>query len=343
MQGHSGAVPLHSILNILPLLQQIFPGVRGISLRQIKTSSTPAAVYRLALTPAAPPTLIAKIIQPDWPHDPDGPDREAGFYAEIHPRLNFTRPHVYFTGCDPLTRERVILLEDLQGYATRPREHAWTPAEASCFIKTYAKLHTSGSSDEFIRPWLFPITADRLPSPRLLTLADDLISMGVWLPLPSLGRLIEWVLASAPEMSRLPHTILHNDVFPPNIALPDDLSGEAILLDWEMAGWGLPEMDLAFMFLQPFRSAASLDRASVLEAYWRERYNLEGHVPPRNARRARQFFADALWGLYLIPVAHRSIQQPFPAGSPPHQYWQLMRGVLFEWLERLGREDLLRV
>jgi hypothetical protein len=328
-------------LDLFPLLRQLFPDkVAAISCQEIQAGSN-AAVYRLTLG-GAPSTLIAKIIQPDWTHDPDGPDREASFYAEIQPRLNFPRPHVYFTGCDPATRERVILLEDLQGYATRPRAHAWTPAEAACFIKTYANLHTAGSNG-FNHPWLFPITADGLPSPGLLTLAGDLGSKGIWSPPPSLGRLIEWVLAAAPEMSRLPHTILHNDVYPPNIALPHDLSGEAVLLDWEMAGWGLPEMDLAFMFLQPFRSAASLDRETVLEAYWRERYNLEGHVPPRTARRARQFFADALWGLYLIPVAHRSIHQPFPAGSPPHQYWESMRGVLFEWLERLGREDLLRV
>ncbi len=329
-----------------PLLQQIFPGqVAAVSSQEIKASPN-AAVYRLTLTPAngapLPPTLIAKIIQPNWPHDPDGPDREANFYAEIQPRLGFTRPHVYFSGCDPITRERLILLEDLPGYATRPRTHTWTTEEASCFIRTYAKLHTAGIND-FSRSWLYPITADRLPSPGLLTLAGNLISKGIWPPLPSLGRVIEWVLDFTPEMSRLPQTLLHNDVYPPNIALRDDLSGEAVLLDWEMAGWGLPEMDLAFLFLQPFRSAARLDREAVLEAYWRERYNLEGHAPSRSARHPRQFYADALWGLYLIPVAHRSIHQPFPAGSVPDLYWASMRGVLFEWLERLGEEGLFRV
>jgi Ser/Thr protein kinase RdoA (MazF antagonist) len=228
-------------------------------------------------------------------------------------------------------------MEALQGYRNPVRTHRWTPAEAACFVRAYARLHLSGSPAGYREyPWLFQIRAGEFHSGRTQELAGELIRTGAWAPLPGLDRLVEWVCDAGPALDRLPASYLHGDVFPPNISLPQDLSEEAVLIDWDMAGFGLAEMDLAFMFLQPFDSAASLDRELVLAQYWRERESLEGRIPTQDDRRLRQRYADALWGLYLVQVAHRSVFDPFPAESPAFEYWESMRGVLHRWLRRLS-------
>jgi thiamine kinase-like enzyme len=148
-------------------------------------------------------------------------------------------------------------------------------------------------------------------------------------------RLIEQTLAQMPLFAGEGATLLHNDVYPPNIGLPHDPGGEAVLVDWEMAGWGLAELDLAFMFMQPYRSARQIDRQAALDYYWDRRRRLAGAAPPIEERLARQRHADALWALALLPRAHEVAGSPLAPGSAPADYWDNMFGVLYERLKAL--------
>lgn len=328
-------------VRLLPLLQQIgSSAIAAVDLEPLKKGYV-ADVYRMqphsgnGAAPAAP--LVLKVIHPGPEDDPAGRDREANFYAAVHPRLGFQRPEVFFTGCDPETRERLVIMEELQGYRNPLRTHRWTPAEAGCFVRAYARLHAVPVEAAHVdAPWLFRIRPGEFSNGETLERAGDLVRRGVWEPLPGLEGLIGWVGEIREELESRPASYLHGDVFPPNISLPHDLSEEAVLIDWDMAGVGLPELDLAFMFLQPFDSAADLDREQVLADYWRERGRLDGAVPSPEEASIRQRYADVLWGLYLIRVAHKSVFDPFPAGTPANRYWDSMRAVLHKWLAGLA-------
>jgi thiamine kinase-like enzyme len=136
-------------------------------------------------------------------------------------------------------------------------------------------------------------------------------------------------------MADYPETLLHNDVCPPNCGLPPNADGECVLVDWEMVGWGLAEMDLAYMFMQPFASERMLDRSEMLEYYWQQRHVLEGVRQPADVERATQRYADAVLALWLVPVAHRVTARPYPEGSAPGDYWEGMFGVLHGRLKAL--------
>ena len=94
----------------------------------------------------------------------------------------------------------------------------------------------------------------------MLDLVAELVNLGVWQPLSGIEPLVERTLARQPAFAKEGLTVLHNDVYPGNIGLPYDLGGDAALVDWEMTGWGMAELDLAFMFMQPYRSARQIDR-----------------------------------------------------------------------------------
>ncbi|HNB54984.1 MAG TPA: phosphotransferase [Anaerolineales bacterium] len=339
-------------LPLLPLLQQtVHPSVARYTETLIKHSATPATVSRLTLEYAArpeippaigPATLILKRIQPEYPADPGFPDREFTFYTRILPQLDIPHPQIYFTGIDPETQERLILMEDLTTYHLPPPTRPWTQAEGECMARAYARLHTVSRIANPANPdWLLQRHETRLDADMLGKMACDLIRQNVWEPIPGLEGLIARTVDAAQTFIHLPTTLLHNDVYPPNVALPPNLNDDAILLDWEMASSGLAEMDLGFMFLQPYRAHQCLDKARVLDAYWAARHAWEGEIPAREERDIRQFYADAVWGLWLVPVAHKMAAHPFPPGSAVATYWQSMFGVLEAHLRGLSGRVLL--
>ncbi|HJS30135.1 MAG TPA: phosphotransferase [Anaerolineales bacterium] len=333
-------------MNLLPLLRQsVSPRIRRYSELKIKDSATPASVYRLRLDydgqADGPERLILKRIQAVYPDDPGFPDREISIYREILPSLGIRHARAHYTGIDPETQERLILLEDLANYRLPPPDRPWSQAEGECIARTYARLHVEAVRclpPPGERDWLFPPHESRLDRENLLGMARELEGQIVWGPLPGLDRLLDQALVAAGTFAGVPRTLLHNDVYPPNVALPPNLKDEeAVLLDWEMASYGLPEMDLAFMFIQPFRAHRLLDKRRLLDAYWAAREALAGETPGRPDREARQFYADSLWGLWLVPVAYRMAVEPPPAGSEVAVYWEGMFRVLHEHLLGLSR------
>ena len=327
------------------LRKTVEPRISGCATERIKTNTLLTTVHRvdLAYDGGGPGcrSVIVKTIQPVWPDDPCGPDRERRFYVELAPRLEWGRPRVYHAGVDPSTSCRVIVMEDLaDDYRFPPPAHRWTPGELRCALRAYARLHQRGQAcleDPGERTWLWRMALQQRTwrTEEILTLWDDLVRRGIWASAAGRRRLVERTLADQSRFAREPETLLHNDVFPPNVGLPLDPDGEAVLLDWEMLGWGAAELDLAFMFLQPFRSAEGIDRTAALDFYWEQRRASGGAVPAPGERQARQRHADALWTLSLLPVAHRAAVQPYPDGSAARAYWDAMFGVLGERLARL--------
>lgn len=329
----------------LALLRQVFtPRLRCFDRQTIKASATPATVYRLILEydgrPTGPASTILKVVRPDWPGDPEGHDRERRFYAELAPGLELKHPHLYYAGIDPDSQCRVLLLEDLVGrHRFPPPTHAWTWEELRCLLRTYARLHVRGENclpAAGQRDWLMSRHETRWTAEGIVGMVSDLAARGIWSPLPHLEAFLQRTRDEIEAAAGWPVTILHNDVYPPNGGLPADLErGEAALIDWEMAGWGQAELDLAYMFTQPFCSASRLDQTQALRYYWQERGRWEGIIPSTAEQLARQRQANRLLALSLIPVAHRVAAQPFPTGSAPAVYWASMFGVLYRRLQEL--------
>jgi hypothetical protein len=328
----------------LDLLRRVFDAhIRSISVQLIKASASPSQVYRVHIEyrrgSSGLGSVIVKSISPEWPSDPCGPDRERFFYTRLLPRLRLKHGHVLHVGVDPQTATRVIVMQDLSaGFTFPPPTHAWTADEARCLLRTYARLHVQGQDClplERERSWLLPRYEERLRIEDILGMAATLVREGTWPPLAHLQRLFEQTLFGMRHWAPHPATLLHNDVYPPNGALPRDLRDECILVDWEMAGWGLAEMDLAYMFMQPFRSERLLNRQEMLDYYWQQRLALEGRIPPADERWARQRHSDAVLALWLVPVAHRVAARPYPLGSAPRAYWDGMFGVLYQRLREL--------
>ena len=329
------------------LRSQVHPSIRRATAELIKRSSTPAAVYRLQLecdSELALSNLVVKRIEADWPDDLRGHERETLFCRRLLPRLAVPHPRIYYAGEEPGSSCHLVIMEDAADshYFPRPRD-PWSQVEIEQILSSYARLHASGRDalkGEEALGWLVERHEARLfeTAGELPRMIEALAACGNLPHMPAFGALLERTLHDAERLSNQPITVLHNDVYPPNCGIPIAGDGVAVLVDWDMVGSGVAEMDLAYMFLQPYRSHRRLDRPAALSHYWRCRQQLEGEIPSESEREARQRYADALWALWLVPVAFRMAESPFPAGSGPRLYWDSMFGVLGERLQLLCHE-----
>jgi aminoglycoside phosphotransferase (APT) family kinase protein len=332
----------------LSLLRSVVsPSIMHVAAELIKHSSTPAAVYRLGLAfedGPGPRSLVFKRIEAGWPNDPLGHEREVRFYRRLLPHLNFPHPSIYYAGPEPGSPANLVIMEDVAGtHRFPPKDHVWTQSEIESILSAYARLHAAGGA--CLPPgeelgWLLDRHEKRLfeTAGELPAMVEALADRDIWARMPGFGRLLDRALREAGALSGHPVTVLHNDVYPPNCGLPISGEGEAILVDWDMASIGLAEMDLAIMFIQPFGAHLGLDREAALAHYWRRRQELDGRRRSEAELKARQWYADALWTLWLIPVAFRMAESPFPAGSSPRIYWESMFGVLGRRLQLLSHE-----
>lgn len=344
-QTAGGSFPRDEGVCVFPLsrLRKLFdPAPRSVQVDVLQHSTTPATVYRLTLDDGRA-TLIAKRIAPNWGEDIQGYRREFEFYRHWANQLAFVLPEVIYAGQEPETGYGLVLLQDLAAtHRFFTTNHIWKPEELERALRAYAKLHVQGYSllDKHRTPeWLFPryearILAQAAEIPQMVAY---LVKAGLWRPLPRLERFIQNVVADIQAFADLPVTLLHNDVAPQNIGLGVNSTAapDVALLDWEMVGWGLPEMDLAYIFMQPFGNTRDVDRTEMLTVYWQERQRLEGTLAPSDVRQAVQQYADSLFALWLIPVAYERYKHPFPSGSAPYIYWSHMFTVLEERLRML--------
>ena len=327
------------------LRETVHPDIREASATPIKQSSNPATVYRVRLFGDGPlklSSVIVKHIRPDWPGDPCGHEREVRFYNTLLPRLRIPHGRIHYAGPQPFTDNQMVIMEDLSASHYFPsRSRAWSQGEIYAVLDSYARLHHHGRDclpPAGEREWLFPRQEKRLwaTATDLPRMADEIAAKGLWPPVTRFDSLLDATLSTMKKLVQEPPTLLHNDVYTPNLGLPKRPKDGAILLDWEMVGWGLAEMDLAFMFLQPFGSHRLVNRQQALEYYWRQREKLGMRLDSAVARAARQSYADALWALWLVPVAHQMALHPHPVGSAEEIYWRSMFQVVGEQLRTLS-------
>ena len=266
----------------------IQPQPGRLSISTIKDGFGPAEVYRVSFDPEEDHpwgrSVVAKFIKPDWPAGYFGPDRELRFYTELLPKLRIPHAELLYAGMDDQTRTRVLILQDLaETYSFPPPQHSWTLEEMRSIAEAYAGLHVAGQESlpaAGEREWMF--TYHRLPwtAGDLADMVTSLVDRQIWAPIPGFRSFAERTFDMAVEYLASPPTLLHHEAYPSNIALPRDPGHPAILIDWDLVGWGLAELDLAYIFLLPYRSARLVNRARFLELYWAERARLEGMIPP---------------------------------------------------------------
>lgn len=321
----------------LLLFRQVFGApIEGYTSRPIRAGEKGCRVERVHFTQTrggrAPGTAILKFGREEVDGRTHTATREFEFYARYGENAGLRLPRVYFNQIDPETGRQVLILEDLKTSYRFPRtSHRWTVAELRHALGAYARLHVLGRSllpEESDRGWLFSYLEPPIDLDDLRGDYEELVAGDHWSPIPGLEDLIEEAGHGVRELTARPPTLLHHDVWPSNVALPRDQDAEAVLVDWEMVGWGPAEVDLAYLFLEPYQGARELPAATVWDVYWQERQKLEGSIPSRELRQGIQRQAEVLLALSLIRVARSVARSPYPINTRPGAYWRVMHETL---------------
>ena len=258
--------------------------------------------------------------------------REAHAYHEVLDRIETPTPRLISSVSDE--KASCLILEDLSATFRFPgNEHRWTPDELELVVRAYARLHIDGASIER-RTWMLGYQSPDW-TPR--TVKDDITHLqhaGAWGPLPGVEVVAEEALEELHLLDGM-SSLLHLDCDPSNAGLMLTPPRHVALIDWDMAGWGAPELDLSYLHLHPFAAAASIERARLLEIYWNERRSHGDSIPDKGQRRLRQRTADRILAFALIRVARRSLDKKHLPGRRAERYWSVMRPRLFRRVAEL--------
>jgi aminoglycoside phosphotransferase (APT) family kinase protein len=212
--------------------------------------------------------------------------------------------------------------------------------ELRSVLRAYSMLHTASVLPlPSNREWLNPRHESQLDFDRIPEQVATVQRAGIWGELPELSDLLEYARSSSQKYGNTDMALLHNDTTPTNAPLPKDLGSQpAVLIDWQDAGIGMPEMDLAYMDLQPFESGRRIPRAELLSCYWNFRHVLAGDVASASERAERQLHADLIMALWLTRPASRVALHPYPIGTYPRMHWDSHFGIVYNRLKVLARE-----
>ena len=108
-----------------------------------------------------------------------------------------------------------------------------------------------------------------------------------------------------------------------------------MLIDWQDVGIGMPEMDLAYMDLQPFESGRLIPRSELLSYYWHSRSD---NIPSPAERTNRQLHADLVLALWLTRPASHAALHPYPEGTYPRMHWDSQFSIVYNRLKSLTKE-----
>ena len=323
----------------LELLRQVFGShVQDCRVELIKTTLPWSLVYRVTLLTqgrSMPHSVIVKAINAQVSNEAFNAEREVHFYQILHPQLNIPKPVLHGLTTDGATGWFVIVMEDLSITHRIPNHpYQWTRAELGSVLRAYALLHTTDIllSD----PWLSPRHESQLDFDLLPEQVATVQHAGIWGELPQLSDLIAFLRESCKKYEQAELTLLHNDTTPTNAPLPLDVEARpATLIDWQDVGIGMPEMDLAYIDLQPFNSARLLPRAELLAHYW--------HARPDDTfssaeHKLRQLHADLVMAFWLTRPASHVALHPYPAGSYQRMHWDSQFGIVYNRLNELSNE-----
>ena len=326
----------------LDLLQRALGSyVQDCQAELIKTTLPWSQVYRVTLETiqghSTRQSVILKAVNPEGPNDA----RELHFYQELYPKLPIPKPHIYYLGSDSVSGWVVLILEDLlPAYSIPEHPHQWTRAELQSVLRGYAMLH----SVQFLQPlqehvWLNPRHETELDFDAIPGQVAIVQDAGFWNALPELPDLIDYARQSCKRYEDTALSLLHNDTTPTNAPLPRQLDMEpAMLIDWQDAGIGMAEMDLAYIDLQPFESGRLIPRPELLSYYWQYRAESENEIPSLAEQTNRQLHADLVMALWLTRPASGVALHPYPASTYPRMHWDSEFGILYNRLKELGRE-----
>ncbi|MEW6724464.1 MAG: aminoglycoside phosphotransferase family protein [Bacillota bacterium] len=237
--------------------------IKRFDVTPVNEGQSGSQVLRISLKAEgeAPPSLILKVANPAQiaPHlvafDPNLSGREFEVYRRLLPELAIAHAHVYASAIHPETGESWLLLEDLEpSYRFHPDDHVWSEEEIRAILSLYAELHsavwrgrTRLADHDYLSP--FAQVAGYLEEAAsyleaLLSRAEVAALLGV------AGELVECLWDQLPiwaeELAAGPLTVTYNDFYPPNCGVSAD--GRAVLIDWQLAGVGLPETDLGNVY-----------------------------------------------------------------------------------------------
>lgn len=300
--------------------------VTGFEATVIKKGFVTSTVSRVRLEStdtSAPRTVILKSATPPWQDDPFGPEREIHVYDELLAHIPVPQARRYFSELGGTERDTQIVMQDLNdAYIFYPETHLWSWTQAQAMLRVLARVHnTAQTLDIASRPYLMSRLCTRWTPQRVREMFTDLANTS-WLHervSPALGHL-ETILSELPALERIaahePLTLIHYDVYPPNVAFSRDATEPAaVLIDWATAAADMAEVDLAFLFQQPYDSDRLLDWRTALRFYWDERACLTGEAYDWDERCA-VFRYGRVQAIFTILLAvHRGWQKNMREGT----------------------------
>jgi thioester reductase-like protein len=213
--------------------------------------------------------------------------REISLYQQDDERWRRWTPRTYGSAWDEERRRGLLILEDLSATTWMDcctEAQVWQPIQIEAAVRGLAELHAiwfERSSALFVQPWLGPVfnAATMVEMTDLWTaLANHAAPFFVaWLG-PDVCRLQQGLLTRLErwwsDMEQLPHTLIHNDFNPRNLALRQGPTGPLLCAyDWELAAWSIPQHDLAELLC--FVLPADCSRQSVRDCLELHRQTLE--------------------------------------------------------------------
>ena len=239
------SVRAHAALAAWNRLQSTQANLALLEVWREMPSHQPASVYRLALENDGPMSVFAK-------HADAASCRvERMCYEEVVPRLALSSP-TYFGAVDDPDGSCWLFLEDVG----REKFSALDPTHRGLASRWLGRLHRFGAELEVAR---------RLPEagpPRYLQhLKDGRARIRAHLENPAMSEkdraLLNDTLAALDRVesrwdalvyacTELPETIVHGDFCAKNVRIREESCGPVLYaIDWELAGWGIPVVDLA--------------------------------------------------------------------------------------------------
>ncbi|MBC7878772.1 MAG: aminoglycoside phosphotransferase family protein [Anaerolineales bacterium] len=326
----------------LDLLKQALGShVQECHVELIKTTLPWSLVYRVTLLTqghSSHESVIVKAINPKGLNDPLEAEREPNFYKILYPKINIPKPIIHLVTTDRASGWHMIVMEDLSLTHRIPKHpYQWTRDELRSVLRAYALLHITNIS--FSESWLKPRHESQLDFDAIPQQVAIVQRAGIWDALPQLSDLISYARESCLKYENATIALLHNDTTPTNAPLPFDLGPQpAVLIDWQDVGIGMPEMDLAYIDLQPFDSGRLIPRSELLSHYWHSRAEIEEHIPSPAERTNRQLHADLVMVLWLTRTASRVALHPHPEGTYPRMHWDSQFGIVYNRLKDLAKE-----
>jgi hypothetical protein len=176
--------------------------------------------------------------------------------------------------------ETVLVMRDL-GDTVLDWDHVLTGPEITRLLTAFVSLHTATAATHPPESQLMRLT-DRigmLAPTRMRALAGrfpladavltgwryfaDMVDADV---AAAVGALLDDPTPLASALARRPCAMIHGDLWPVNIALTD---GPVVLLDWDLATWAPPAVDLASFLAGAGAANLAVSREAVIDEYRR--------------------------------------------------------------------------